>query len=757
MSPDYLANLVLLRLRPCGRVPMKPGTSRSGSSLTHAFSRRLSRWHVALGAAMLLNACDRTRPSGAALAYPETRTVNVTNNYHGTIVADPYRWLEDLKSPEVLACAARQHQLAQSQLRTPLRDWIHARMKKYGSVSDGVEAAMAQSDDPAAIRLGFDPSGTHRVLTVRGADGQAGVLVDGGTLGAGRDIARLTASPDGRVVAYGIPEGGSDWVDTRIVDVETGAESPEVVEGMVFETPEWTRDNKGFFYVKNERPREGSGVMFRAPSVRYHTVGTPQANDRIIFSTPDESTDLVLRAEVPGRGQHALIYEGAGAAMDGIGWSLTRVHVLDLQNPAAPRVNGALQALSPARDAAYTTLGSDGSVLHVLTDHGAPRRRIVAVDLRAPEPKNWRTIVSESKSVMQSVRVVDGRFVVQSLTNLQNSIAVFDRRGRKLQDHSFPPMSSVAALSSARKADIQFTTSTFLRGPQVWNLNVVTGELRSVYSAPIPFDTLSFETEQMWYPSRDGTRIPMFLVHRKGLALDGSHPVLMYGYGSSGTVVAPGFSEDVLAWLDLGGIYAQPSLRGGGEFGRAWYDAAILDRKQTTFDDCIAAAEYLIGQKYTSPGKLGIRGASNGGLLVTAGMTQRPDLFAAVVAELPWTDNMRYDRGRHRAQYGSPKDSSQFEFLSACSPQHRLKKATCYPATLTRTSLNDDRGPAWMAMKFTAALQASQSCPHPALLLAYPTGGHLGGRSPTTWMEDAADALAFVAQAVGIQDPATQP
>lgn len=425
---------------------------------------------------------------------------------------------------------------------------------------------------------------------------------------------------------------------------------------MLFEEPEWTLHNKGFFYVKNEHPRDGSRVMLRSPSVRYHAVGTPQSTDRIIFSTSDDETDLVLRAEVPGQGRYAVIYEGTGAAFDDIGWSLTRVHVLDLQNPTAPRVTGALQALSATRDAAYTTLSSEGSVLSMFTDHGAPRRRIVAVDLRAPEPKNWRTIVSESESVMQSVRVVDGRFVVQYLTNVQNSIAVFDRGGRKLQDHTFPPTTSVVEITAAGKSELQFMTTTFLRGPQLWTLDVATGELRSVYNATIPFDTLSFETEQVWYPSKDGTRIPMFLVHRKGLARDGSHPVVMYGYGSSGTVVAPEFSEAVLAWLDLGGIYAQPSLRGGGEFGRAWFEAAILERKQTTFDDFIAAAEYLIREKYTSPGKLGIRGASNGGLLVTASMTQRPELFAAVIAEVPITDNLRYDRGCHRAQYGSPTE-----------------------------------------------------------------------------------------------------
>lgn len=497
--------------------------------------------------------------------------------------------------------------------------------------------------------------------------------------------------------------------------------------------------------------------MLRAPSVRYHRVGTAQETDRVIFSTPDESTDLVLRAEVTGKGRYALIYEGTGAHMDGVGWSLTRVHVLDMHNPDTPDVAGALQPLSATRDAAYETIGSDESTLYLLTDNGAPRRRIVAVDLRNPAPEHWRTVVKESEAVIQSVREVDQRFVVQYLKDVQNYLGVSDRKGTFVATRKFPPMTSISTFSTPHNSEIRFTTSTFLRAPIVWRYNVARDALSREYEGITTFDTASFQTEQVWYPSKDGTRIPMFVVHRKGLAMDGSHPTLMYGYGSSGTVVAPEFSEAILAWLELGGVYAQPNIRGGGEFGRAWYDAAILGRKQTTFDDFIAAAEFLIAQKYTSPGKLGIRGASNGGLLVTAVMTQRPELFAAVVAEVPTTDNLRNDRGRHRARDGSPADSAQFEFLYAYSPLHRLKKATCYPATLTRTALNDDRAPAWMSLKFTASLQASQSCPHPALLLAYLNGGHLGTRGPTAWMEDAADALAFISQAVGVSVPAIKP
>ena len=361
-------------------------------------------------------------------------------------------------------------------------------------------------------------------------------------------------------------------------------------------------------------------------------------------------------------------------------------------------------------------------------------------------------IPQDSTLVMHTMRRINNRFVGVYLADVQPLIRVFTGDGRLLRTIELPPFSSVIELDGGeRESELRVTTTSFLQVPTRTAFDVLTGKSRVVQATSSDFDTASYETKQEWYTSKDGTRVPMHLVHRKNIALDGSHPVLMFGYGASGSVTLPEFAENVLAWLEAGGIFAAPSLRGGGEFGREWYDAAILDRKQNTIDDFIAAAEWLIRKGYTKPEKLAIRGGSNGGLLVAATITQRPDLVGVAIAEVPITDNLRYDRGRHRGQFGHVSDSAQFEYLYRYSPLHRVKQGTCYPATLVTTVMNDDRAPAWQAFKFTAALQAAQSCAKPILLRVADVGGHLGDRGPDSWMEDAADVLAFVGRQFGIK------
>lgn len=293
---------------------------------------------------------------------------------------------------------------------------------------------------------------------------------------------------------------------------------------------------------------------------------------------------------------------------------------------------------------------------------------------------------------------------------------------------------------------------SFLRPPSLTDYDLESGAA-TVVQAPIgAFRTADYEARQIWYTSRDGTRVPMFLVHRRGLVRDGCHPTILHGYGASGDVIMPEYAENTLVWLEQGGILAIPSLRGGGDFGRSWYEAAILERKQTSFDDFIAAAEYLIREGYTVPARLAVQGRSNGGQLVAAAMTQRPDLFAVAVAEVPHTDSLRADRGRHRAQFGDARDAAEFPFLYAYSPLHRVRPGTCYPATLLAASLNDDRAPAWHAMKFAAALQGAQSCASPILLRVDTGGGHFGSGGPESWLENSADVMTFVARNTGMAD-----
>lgn len=702
---------------------------------------------IILGVALVSCARHVRMPAtGSVFQYPPARTVQVVDDYHGTRVADPYRWLEDMESPEVRRWASAQTALAERQLQDDLRGRLVTRMRKLGEPWDQIAQNSPTRVAGLEFQLATSPDGDRRLLTVHsvGAGGEPRVLVDPKRFGGAKSITRFQVSPDALHVAYALAEGSSEWVETRIRRVADGQDLPETVNGLLWAPPLWTMDGRGFFYVHHERPGTGEHVALRDPSVRYHVAGTPQGDDRIIFRTPKNSTELMLETRLASEGRYLLISEGTGSNWADLSWVLSRVHVLDLLDGRSPDLSSPLVPLTADRNAGYRLIASEGPVLYLLTDRGAPRKRLVAVDLRDSAPTRWRDVIPEANDVLQSVRQIQRRFVAVYLENVQSRVRVFDREGRLVRAINLPPLSTVVEVEAGEAAsELTLVTTSFLRPPAVTRHDLVTGASAVVRAPSTDFNTAAYEARQVWYKSKDGTRVPMFVLHRKGIRLDGSHPTLLYGYGASGTVRSPVYSKEILAWLELGGIYAAPSLRGGGEFGRAWYEAAILERKQKTFDDFIAAAEWLIAEGYTSPAKLAMRGASNGGLLVAATMTQRPDLFAVAIAEVPFTDSMRYDRGRHRAQFGIASDPAQFPFLYAYSPLHRVKTGTCYPATLITTALNDDRAPAWQAMKFAAALQAAQACARPVLLRAHTIGGHSRDRGPDSQIEDAAAILAF--------------
>jgi prolyl oligopeptidase len=682
-------------------------------------------------AVSLIAACDSSdaRGPGRSLAYPDARPDTVVDVYHGTRVADPYRWLERLSTPEVRAWAAAQTALvSQPSSSDSLRHWFLERMRHHAKVWDQFEG-------------------------VGGAD-SAPSLLEPRTLPAGKKLVRSQTSPDGKYVTYALSEGASEWVETRIRRIADGVDLPGVLDGMLGGVPLWSRDSRGIFYVHQRRGSDADRVMLLEPSVRYHAIDTPQSADRILFATPPGSVESVVQISYASSGRYLVIAEGSGAVWDPFAWVLSRMHLLDLGSGPVPAISNPVTPMVADKIAGYRVIASDGPTFYVMTDRAAPRKRVVAVDVRDPAPEKWRDVIpQDAKLVMHAMRRINDRWVGVYFADVQPLIRVFSSDGRLLRTMQLPPFSSVPEIEPGeRESELIVSTSSFLQPPTRTAFDVSTGTSRVVQTASSDFDAASYVTTQQWYTSKDGTRVPMFIVHRRDIPLDGSHPALMLGYGASGSVMLPEFAENVLAWLEAGGIFAVPSLRGGGEFGREWYEAAILDRKQTTIDDFIAAAEWLIESGYTKPERLAIRGASNGGLLVSATITQRPDLFGAAIVEVPITDNLRYDRGRHRGQFGHVSDSAQFEVLYRYSPLHRVAKGTCYPATLITTALNDDRAPAWHALKLTAALQAAQSCDRPILLRAMEAGGHSGDRGPDSWMEDAADALAFVGRRLGALD-----
>ena len=678
---------------------------------------------LGVGVAAGAMACSASEPAPRQ-RYPATRTVDVVDDYHGTLVADPYRWLEALDSAEVRQWAADQRAIAEPILRNnDHRPWLHSRMEEFAKFWD---AFTAPSKEPEVI--------------------------DSKTLGAGKRVTDTWVSPDRRFAAYAVSDQGSEWVETRVRRLADGQDLDETLEGMLWSEAWWTKDSRGFFYIRSLRPSIEERTALKSPAVYYHVPGTSQSDDPAVFRTPAGTTDLALEVDLSPDGRYLFVYEGNGAFVDEIGWTLTRMHVLDLGNPLRPSLAGPLQSIPPERDASYRVIASAGATLYVFTDRNAPRRRLVAIDLRNPAPEQWRDVIPQparTDEILDSVHDIGGRFVVVTMRNVQHGVRVFGRTGRLIRELSIPSMMSAGPDEAGSGPNHLLVGSMgFLSPPTRTRYSLATGAAMDAHAPAVPVALADYEAKQVWYRAKDGVPVPMFLLHRRGLALDGSHPVFLTGYGASGTSTRPEFAENTLAALDLGMVVAMPSLRGGGEFGRAWYEAAILERKQTTFDDFIAAAEYLIAERYTSPSMLAIEGASNGGLLITAVITQRPDLFRVAVAGVPMADAIRYDRGRHRPQFGLASNPAHFPFLYAYSPQHHIRPGTCYPATLITTALNDDRSPAWIAMKFTAALQAAQSCDRPVILRADTGGGHQGDST-----EDAADTLAFVAEQLGLKTP----
>jgi prolyl oligopeptidase len=654
------------------------------------------------------------------LRYPATRTVDVVDDYHGTKVADPYRWLEELESREVRDWAAAQTAIAVRELRqNEIRPWLLNRVAELQ-------------------QFWHEPSTGPREPE----------LIDEAALGAGKTVEGTWPSPDRAFAAYAVSDRGSEWVETRIRRLSDGKDLDDRLEGMLWSDASWTKDNRGFFYVRSLRPTLGERTTMKGPAVYYHVAGTPQSSDMAVHRIPQDVTDLALEHGMSDDGRYLFIYEGNGATVDGLGWLLTRMHMVDLGDPKRPALSNTVVPLTAARDAAYRVIASAGDTLYVFTDRDAPHRRVVAVDIANPAPEHWRDVVPETDDVIDEVYDIDGRFVVKYLRNVQHGVRVFDRSGRMVRELSIPPMTAVTSVRRGAGGDelvIEAMEGGFARTRTRYG--VTTGAVVVERPAKRPFRAGEYEAKQVWYPSKDGVRVPMFVLHRRGLRLDGSHPMLLAGYGASSQLTLPWFGEWPVATLELGMVIAIPALRGGGEFGRAWYEAAILERKQTTFDDFIAAAEYLIEQGYTSPEKLAIQGASNGGLLVAAVVNQRPDLFRVAVAEVPMSDALRYDFGRHRMQFGDAKNPAQFPFLYRYSPQQNVKRA-CYPSMLITTALNDDRAPAWAVLKYTAALQAAQSCDRPIILRADSGGGHVGDA-----LSDPADVVAFVARQLGLTVP----
>ena len=679
----------------------------------------------------------------AKLNYPPTKKVEQTDTYHGTAVADPYRWLEDdvRKSPDVAAWVAEQNKVTDAYLNTlPERDAIKKRItalwnyEKIGAPSKtGGKYFFSRND-------GLQ---NQNVLYIQDAlDAPPRLLLDPNTLTKDGTVALagFVPSDDAKYAAYGLADAGSDWNTWKVLDVATGKTLGDELRWIKFSSVSWTADSKGFFYSRFPEPKPGETFQSLNVNMKlyYHRLGSPQADDVLVYHRPDQPK-WGVGGGVTDDGRYLVI-----SLNDGTTSRKSRVLVRDLLEPL-----GLATELIDNHENKWTLVGNAGPIMYMMTDWHAPKMQLIAVDIRKPDPKDWKTILPEAKEVLEGVSYVSNLFVCSYLKDAKTAVKVYDTDGQFVRNVEFPGIGTATGFAG-KPSDTEtfYTFSSFATPPTTFRYDLITGVSKQIRQAKVQFDPSLYEVKQVFYPSKDGTKVPMFLAHKKGLKLDGTNPTLLYGYGGFNISLTPTFSISRVQWMEMGGVYALANLRGGGEYGDAWHRAGTKLTKQNVFDDFIGAAEYLIAEKYTSPKKIAIQGGSNGGLLVGAVICQRPELFGAALPAVGVMDMLRFQRftaGRYWVDdFGSSDDAAEFKALYAYSPYHNLKPGTAYPATLVTTADTDDRVVPGHSFKFAARIQECQSGSAPVLSRIETKAGHGAGKPTTKVIEEVADQWAFL-------------
>jgi prolyl oligopeptidase len=564
-------------------------------------------------------------------------------------------------------------------------------------------------------------------------------------------LGEMGFSDDGKHLAYSRSEAGSDWSTWHILEIATGRQLPDELKWTKFSNASWTKDGKGFFYSRYEQPKPGAefqSLNFNH-KLFYHRIGTPQEADVLVYYRP-EHPEWQFEGRVSEDGRYLVISIVVGTD------ARQRIVVRDLTEPYAMPFE-----LIDNFEHEFTFLGSDGPRLFFKTDVDAPRRRVIAVDLRTPKQKDWQELVPQAENTLTEVSLVGDRFIALYLKDASTEVKLFALDGKFVQDVRLPGIGTAAGFAGKRRdgkrtdKETFYSFSSLATPPSIYRLDLATGETRLIRRAEAKFEPEHYVVQRVFYKSKDGTRVPMFIAHRKGLKLDGGNPTLLYGYGGFNIAVPPIFSISRALWMEMGGVYAQANIRGGCEYGEAWHQAGTKLKKQNVFDDFIAAAEWLIAAKYTRSDKLAIQGGSNGGLLVGAVMTQRPELFGACLPAVGVMDMLRFHKfteGRTWVDdYGSADDPQQFKALLAYSPYHNIRPGTCYPATLVTTADTDDRVVPGHSFKFTAALQRAQACDKPVLIEITTRAGHGGGKPTSKKIAETADLWAFLVKNLGMK------
>jgi prolyl oligopeptidase len=680
------------------------------------------------------------------LVYPITARVNVTDKYHGVVVEDPYRWLEDLDSDATRHWVEAENNVSKPRLEAlPHREWVKQRLTALWSYE---RFGIPVKEGGRYFFLRNDGKQNQSVLFVSDSVELPGkVLFDPNAVreDATISLADFTPSRKGDVVAYALSDGGTDWQTWKFRRVSDGKDLTDTLRYTKFWGVSWALDGSGVYYSRYPSLPDGRGDDAGRPAIYFHRMGQPQEQDKLIYAVSDHPT-RVPTGRVTEDGRYLIVTLFDGYERNG-------VSILDLTDSSAK-----VKPLFYAWDALYSYVGSHNDLLFFNTTKDAPNRRVIAVDAKQPTVA-WTTIVPEQDYALEEAEYVGGRIIAKYVRDAHSLVRVYEMGGRSAGEIALPGLGQVAGFTGEGKDNETFFSYTdYLTPTKVFRYEV-SSNTTSVWRAPsIPASTDAYMTEQVFYKSKDGTRIPMFITHRRDMARDGNQPLLLYGYGGFDVSVTPTFRPSVLAWLEMGGVYAEANLRGGGEYGEAWHRAGTLTNKQNVFDDFISAAEYLISERYTRTGRLGIQGRSNGGLLVGAALTQRPDLFAVALPTVGVLDMLRYHTASANARqwssdYGLSEDAQQFQALYAYSPYHNVKKLVCYPPTLITTADHDDRVAPWHSFKFAAALQAAQVCSNPILIRIETRAGHGAGKPVWMQIEDVADQWAFAAKALGMAIP----
>jgi prolyl oligopeptidase len=655
--------------------------------------------------------------------------------------------MEDVDSPELKTWVDAENELTQKYLaQIPVREAMQKRVMELINFERYTAPARRGTRYFYSHNTGLQNQNV--LYWQEGLDGEAKVLLDPNTFSLDGTVAisGISITDDGSLAAYSIADAGSDWVKWYVRNVTTGEDLPDVVEWSKFSGASWLKDGSGFFYARYDEPAAEASEAEALKTANYfhkiffHKLGTPQSEDKLIFDRPDDG-ELNVGAQVTDDGRYLVIHQSKGTSPN------NELAVKDLADPDAP-----ILRLIDKADATYAPIDNEGTLFWLLTTLDAPNARIISIDLKNPGREHWKTVIAESTNKLSDVSMIDNTFIVNYLADAQSQVELHGLDGALLGKLELPAIGTAVGFGGLRKdTETFYQFSNFTTPGTIYRLDMKTRRSTPYRQPKLLFDPALYETKQIFTASKDGTRVPMFISYKKGLVLDGTAPTLLYAYGGFNISLMPEFSPSHVMWMEMGGVYAQATLRGGGEYGEAWHDAGTRVRKQNVFDDFISLAEWLVANKFTSPKRLAIAGGSNGGLLVAACELQRPDLFGAVVAQVGVMDMLRFDQftigWAWKEEYGSPsEDEAEFSAIYKYSPLHNIRQGVSYPATLIMTGDHDDRVFPAHSFKYAASLQELHSGPNPILIRVETRAGHGPGMPLSKRIEATVDQFAFMAK-----------